>query len=138
MARSLRIFAFLFASLAASGATAAPWTTDGLDDYLITRVDRAGDATGLVISMVQDRDGYLWLGSADGLFRFDGFAFQKWADISPAPLAGTSVRRTRMSSRLDTPPDATTGASVLAHICLRSSTLGPLSMPSLFSEEMFS
>jgi signal transduction histidine kinase len=92
--RTARVLILLLAltGFAAPGS-AAPWTTDGLDDYWITRWDRSAGAPGeLVVAMVQDRDGYLWLGSADGLTRFDGFMFQRWADISTDALAGGSVR----------------------------------------------
>jgi ligand-binding sensor domain-containing protein len=39
-----------------------------------------GGADGLdqVFSIAQTTDGYIWVGAANGLFRFDGFHFKKW------------------------------------------------------------
>ncbi len=37
--------------------------------------ERNGLSSGAIRSLVQDRDGYLWLGSAAGLLRFDGVRF---------------------------------------------------------------
>ena len=39
---------------------------------------RDGYSLGLVFSMAQTRDGYLWLGGEFGLFRFDGLKFMPW------------------------------------------------------------
>jgi PAS domain S-box-containing protein len=39
---------------------------------------RDGYSPGLVFSMVQTADGYLWLGGEYGLFRFDGLRFDPW------------------------------------------------------------
>lgn len=97
MARTLARVCALLAALSVLPAVppvlAADVAADGLDDYRVTRWERAhGAPGGLVVAMVQDRDGYLWLGSGEGLFRFDGFTFQRWADLSSTPLAGVSVR----------------------------------------------
>jgi ligand-binding sensor domain-containing protein len=39
---------------------------------------RDGYSLGLVFSMAQTPDGYLWLGGEFGLFRFDGIGFTPW------------------------------------------------------------
>ena len=44
-----------------------------LRPYSITKWDRMPSAT--VYAIAQTKDGYLWLGTADGLVRFDGFGF---------------------------------------------------------------
>jgi signal transduction histidine kinase/ligand-binding sensor domain-containing protein len=92
MARMFRTLLVLLTLAAPASAVAATWTTDGLDDFWITRWDRTGGGSGLIVALAQDRDGYLWMGSGDGLFRFDGFSFQRWPELSDKPLAGTSVR----------------------------------------------
>ncbi len=80
--------------LAAQAAGALAAETDvGLEHYTVTRW--AGDADApatLVRGMAQGPEGFLWLGSGDGLFRFDGFTFDRWSSLSEAALAGRAVR----------------------------------------------
>src|SRR5262249_5693092 len=39
-----------------------------------------------VMSVTQDRDGYLWIGTTAGLVRFDGYRFTRWrSDKFPSP-----------------------------------------------------
>src|SRR5580658_9552481 len=42
-------------------------------------------------AMAQTADGYLWLGGAGGLFRFDGTRFDRFHDASGDPLPSTNV-----------------------------------------------
>ena len=44
------------------------------------------EQSGDVFAIAQDLDGYLWLGTQDGLVRFDGTRFQAWAQSSSGPL----------------------------------------------------
>lgn len=49
-------------------------------------------APQMVMSMTQTRDGWLWLGGARGLYRFDGSHFERYADPGqPLPAAGISI-----------------------------------------------
>jgi signal transduction histidine kinase/ligand-binding sensor domain-containing protein len=49
-------------------------------------------APQMVITMTQTRDGWLWLGSNSGLFRFDGVRFERYADPErPLPAAGIAT-----------------------------------------------
>lgn len=41
---------------------------------------------GSVMALAQTTDGYLWVGTTDGLFRFDGLSFERYE-----PLPATSV-----------------------------------------------
>jgi ligand-binding sensor domain-containing protein/signal transduction histidine kinase len=54
------------------------------------------EADGLPASqiwaIIQDRDGYLWLGTSAGLVRFDGVSFRHWATLYDSPLPNISVR----------------------------------------------
>jgi signal transduction histidine kinase/ligand-binding sensor domain-containing protein len=45
-----------------------------------------------VWAILQDPVGYLWLGTNEGLVRFDGDRFQVWRRFDGAPLPGSSVR----------------------------------------------
>jgi ligand-binding sensor domain-containing protein len=61
-------------------------------DYTATLwADADGHPVGAVSSIVQDRDGYLWVGSTAGLFRFDGVRFTPWNQLSDARLPATWV-----------------------------------------------
>src|SRR5206468_4479540 len=62
-----------------SGYTMTSWTTaDGMP-------------IGPVNAMVQDADGYLWLGTTGGIQRFDGARFTPWDALSPAHLPHRDV-----------------------------------------------
>ena len=44
----------------------------------------SNEQSGDVLAIAQDLDGYLWLGTPDGLVRFDGTRFQPWARAAAA------------------------------------------------------
>src|SRR6267154_4368345 len=48
-------------------------------------VQRFGEQLGLgvvtVTTMAQDRQGFLWIGTQTGLFRYDGARLQKWPEV---------------------------------------------------------
>src|SRR6202040_1228590 len=46
---------------------------------------------GPVRAIAQTKDGYLWLGTEAGLYRFDGLRFVRWESIFDERLAGTAV-----------------------------------------------
>ena len=50
-----------------------------------------GEAASIA-AITQGPDGYLWLGTRRGLFRFDGFRFFPWGTRGEAPLAGNRVQ----------------------------------------------
>ncbi|UNU44465.1 hypothetical protein EAO27_18440 [Sphingopyxis sp. YF1] len=57
----------------------------GIDQYRHTRWTRDDGAPAPIHAIAQTRDGYLWLASGDGLFRFDGIAFERMdADVEDA------------------------------------------------------
>ncbi len=47
-----------------------------------------GYLNGPVYALTQDKDGYLWLGTGNGLFRFDGVHFTAWNPPGDAPSPG--------------------------------------------------
>src|SRR5699024_930924 len=67
--------------------------------------------------------------SASG--RVNAPAYSALPTIAPSTPSSVSSRNARRSSRLDTPPEAITGASVAAHTCRRRSVFGPRIVPSL-------
>ena len=48
-------------------------------------------APGGVTALAQTTDGYLWIGTARGLFRFDGVRFALFEPVSGPPLAGNHI-----------------------------------------------
>ncbi|MYM21845.1 hypothetical protein GTP46_04160 [Duganella sp. FT135W] len=87
--RSLSILRLLLACLApaaAYGAAPAP-----IDLHHMSWTAREG-APQMVMTMTQTRDGWLWLGGAHGLYRFDGSHFERYAEPGqPLPSAGISI-----------------------------------------------
>ncbi|CAN5599262.1 sensor histidine kinase [soil metagenome] len=66
------------ALIALSCSLAAPGQTQpkGLEQYRSSEWGRdRGLAAGRIEALAQSPDGYLWVGTVDGLFRFDGFRF---------------------------------------------------------------
>jgi ligand-binding sensor domain-containing protein/two-component sensor histidine kinase len=54
--------------------------------------DADGRPLGSVYAVVQATDGYLWVGSDAGLFRFDGSRFAPWESIGDKALPSAPVR----------------------------------------------
>ena len=73
--RLARAPAALFAALLAAGAAGAP--AGGFDAYMHTRWNVEEGAPPAIRAIAQTADGWLWLGTADGLFRFDGLRFER-------------------------------------------------------------
>src|SRR5262245_38223986 len=48
-----------------------------------------GSLSGTPTAIAQTADGYLWIGTSGGLFRFDGLRFVPWAPRGSAPLSAS-------------------------------------------------
>jgi ligand-binding sensor domain-containing protein/signal transduction histidine kinase len=81
----------LLALLASAPAAAlAPQTS--LSQYIIDSwQEQAGLPQKFVLSILQTRDGYLWIGTKGGLARFDGVRFVTYDDRSPEQLREAEV-----------------------------------------------
>lgn len=66
---------------------------DDATDYVLTAwtMDN-GLPSGNILGLAQDEDGYLWLGTDEGLVRFDGFRFTRWGARGEESLPGQSIR----------------------------------------------
>jgi signal transduction histidine kinase len=84
--------------LAARPAGAAP---DGFADYHHARWTAADGAPPAIATMAQTRDGWLWLGTADGLYRFDGVRFERYALPAPAGRTRDRIRVLRAAPNGD-------------------------------------
>src|SRR5208337_79562 len=58
-----------------------------------------GGALPAIQAMAQSSDGYLWLGTSNGLIRFDGMRFVRWEAGSGEQLPGRDIRCLLSSSR---------------------------------------
>ena len=51
------------------------------DEYIFKQLtDADGLSQSTIFAMIQDRDGYLWLGTIDGLNRYDGYEFRVYVN----------------------------------------------------------
>lgn len=82
-------------ALVALGCCSGPaWAADGegLSGYSLTSWHAGnGRPLGSVYTIVQERDGYLWIGADAGLFRFDGWQLTDWNALSDAALPASAV-----------------------------------------------
>ena len=91
----MRMFHGLVLSLAAlplvspAAAGSAPET---LNRHARSWTSEDGLRGSQVWTLLQDRAGYLWLGTNEGLVRFDGVDFLVWREFDGRPLPGGSVR----------------------------------------------
>ncbi len=99
--RPMRLQCWLLIALLAFAARPADAEVSVLlRGYSLTSwVEGDGRPLGSVYAMVQDRDGYLWIGSDAGLFRFDGSSFTPWNTLSRSPLPPVAVRALSVTSR---------------------------------------
>ena len=74
----------LVAALLAPLAARARDTAGVLSGYSHQRWGEESAVPAPILAIAQDLDGFLWLASGDGLFRFDGlgFGFPVFADFS--------------------------------------------------------
>ncbi|MET0935735.1 MAG: histidine kinase [Luteibacter sp.] len=56
-----------------TAALAAPPEPIALRQFQRTTIDLADQGAGIVLGVVQDREGFLWITTLTGLYRFDGF-----------------------------------------------------------------
>jgi signal transduction histidine kinase/ligand-binding sensor domain-containing protein len=81
-------------SLALSACTLSTVVVSGADTPPAVRYALAAwpnEQSGDVFAIAQDLDGYLWLGTPDGLVRFDGTRFQPWARSGSTTLPARPV-----------------------------------------------
>src|ERR1700733_11847167 len=92
----MRIICLSIAALALgwSGVARALNPEEGLSEYKHL-VWRSGDQglTGQGNSVGQSGDGYLWVGTTAGLFRFDGVRFTEWKQTDGASIVLPHILR---------------------------------------------
>jgi PAS domain S-box-containing protein len=75
----------LFLALACCSCSAAP-ADRTITQFAHTSWGPKDGAPSPVTALAQTSDGYLWLGSLDGLYRFDGVAFERYQPQSGGPF----------------------------------------------------
>lgn len=94
----LRCF-FILLLANAAGARAQVWQelevlADASPDYVVTRWSMEdGLPSDRVRSVVQTRDGFVWVATFNGLARFDGVSFRVFNDVNTPMLKNRLVRR---------------------------------------------
>jgi hypothetical protein len=84
-----------FVVLLAAAPLAAQDLPDSVEGYAVMAwaTDSGFPAEAdAVLAITQGADGYLWLGTRNGLFRFDGLQFVLWGAAGEQALPGRSVR----------------------------------------------
>lgn len=76
--------AMLFFCGAASGASSPRWAQLADTVFLHLSLEQ-GLQQQVVTSLVEDRDGFLWIGTQDGLARWDGYRFRVFRRNAPDP-----------------------------------------------------
>ena len=68
-----------------------------LTGYAVTSWgQKDGLPSGIVYALAQDNDGYIWVGTDAGLYRFDGMRFTPWTALSSSALPSNAIRTIRV------------------------------------------
>jgi signal transduction histidine kinase/ligand-binding sensor domain-containing protein len=89
LARLLWTLVFLLAAIATEGQE----VSGIVGEYTLTGwTEREGLASPRVLALAQSADGYLWLGTTDGLIRFDGTRFLRWDAFGATALPSGRIQ----------------------------------------------
>ncbi|CAN5209195.1 sensor histidine kinase [soil metagenome] len=87
------VLLFALALSASAGFTRGPGAASPLDQYKHSRWSAEDGAPVNIAAIAQSADGFLWLGTGSGLYRFDGVRFERIA-----PIPGDRTRSPQVSS----------------------------------------
>lgn len=96
---TLRARAYLISVICFVLATSASATDlrNVLTGYTVTSwSQKDGLPPGIVYALAQDNEGYLWVATDDGPYRFDGVRFSAWSQLSEQELPSKAVRAVRV------------------------------------------
>lgn len=89
----MRRLCLVLAFVVLSAPVSATDLRDVITDVTITSWnEKDGLPSASVAALAQTTDGYLWVGTREGLFRFDGVRFARWDSFSHEPLPDAWVR----------------------------------------------
>jgi ligand-binding sensor domain-containing protein len=81
----------LFLALAYCSCSAAFGNDRTIAQFAHTAWGPKDGAPSVVKALAQSADGYLWVGSSDGLYRFDGVNFERYQPQSGGPFPAKDV-----------------------------------------------
>ncbi|MGE3507951.1 MAG: two-component regulator propeller domain-containing protein [Vicinamibacterales bacterium] len=116
----------LVSALCLPGLSQATDLRNVLTGYSVTSWSQLdGLPAGVVYALAQDDDGYLWIATDDGPYRFDGVRFSGWDQLSDEELPSKTVRALRVdrTGALWVGYGGAGGVSRLAHA--RADNFGP-------------
>ncbi|HKS83324.1 MAG TPA: two-component regulator propeller domain-containing protein [Candidatus Acidoferrales bacterium] len=89
---ALRVSCLSFVICAVAASSLAQTSDRTISQFVHTAWTAKEGAPGDVYAIAQTKDGYLWIGSTQGLFRFDGVTFEQYHPQAGAALLSLSVR----------------------------------------------
>ncbi len=89
--RLVRLVCLLAALAIRALPAAAADTAPDFEDFDHAMFTARQGAPGGVNALAQDTDGFLWLGTSQGLYRFDGVRFVRWRAASGLALPDTDI-----------------------------------------------
>jgi signal transduction histidine kinase/ligand-binding sensor domain-containing protein len=87
----MRAFHVMCGVLCLIGYASAATPALDITDYFRTSITPAQGAPALVQRLAQTSDGFLWLGTPSGLYRFDGLRFERIDSVGAARLLGADI-----------------------------------------------
>lgn len=86
----LRAGFLLWAALCCGGASSQS-SGYGQQEWKVRQLGPRDGVPPRIKSMLQDRNGFVWLGTIDGVYRYDGTTFQRVAPMAGAPMQSPEV-----------------------------------------------
>jgi signal transduction histidine kinase/ligand-binding sensor domain-containing protein len=87
----MRVLYLACVALGFIGCAVAASPQPDITEYLRTSFGPAQGAPAIVGVIAQTTDGFLWLGTATGVYRFDGVRFQRIETVGGVPLLGEFI-----------------------------------------------
>jgi len=86
-----QLLSFLFLSFSAGSFNSS---AQSYESHFTKITDEKGDAPGATFSIVEDSRGFIWFGTVDGLYRYDGYNYRiyRFKKNEPNSLSNNTIR----------------------------------------------